>query len=522
MKPAHVPYLPAALATTLLACALLARADEPFVQDLREEPYRPLVGLDWKLPENATREGDILTVRSLRNAKGMLAATAQVDLSAYCGRGVQLRIRARAENVSRPPASYLGFKFMMPYRNLLTGVTDYPQATAGYGTFDWKEHEFGFRLKPGQAKTATLTLGLQEATGIAQFDLSTLEIRPFDGLFRRINQDFRVAYPSRVQKWPQLRGVMLPGGRSTEKDFADLHDWGATLVRYQMTSCYPGYTTGAEIPTDAYERWLTDRLGHLERDILPWARKYGIKVIVDLHQVPGGRYKNKNQRLLTEKRHLDAFVDVWKRIATRFRGNEDVIYGYDLINEPNQTAGKAPFDYWTIQRLAAEAVRAIDPETPIIVESNCMDSPGAFEYLSPLEMDNVIYQVHMYTPGSYTHQLVHGVISGKDRPRYPDQTKRWDIDMMRRTLADVRSFQLRHNARILVGEFSAAAWAKGAEHYLRDCIAVFAEYGWDWTYHAFREWPGWSVEHEGTSPSDMHPSADNPRMRVLKRGLRGR
>ena len=505
-----------------VALATFALQAEQFVQDVQMEPYRPVVGLTWRLPEQATREGDVLTVTVGKSCKSAVFATAPFDLAPYDGRGVQFRIRARGENVSRPAVPYYGFKFMFPYGDRLTGMTDHPQATGQTGTFDWREFEFGFRLKKGQAGKGHFCLGLQAASGKVQFDLSTLEVRPYDGLFRKINRDFRVAYPARVQKWPALHGVMLPGGHSKEKDFADLHDWGATLVRYQMTSCYPGYSQGAEIPYDAYERWLADRLDHLEREILPWARKYGIKVIVDLHNVPGGRTPNKNHRLFTEKRHLDAFVDVWRRIATRFRGNEDVIYGYDLINEPNQTAGKAPFDYWTIQRLAAEAVRAIDPETPIIVESNCMDSPGAFEYLSPLEMDNVIYQVHMYTPGSYTHQLVHGVISGKDRPRYPDQTKRWDIDMMRRTLADVRSFQLRHNARILVGEFSAAAWAKGAEHYLRDCIAVFAEYGWDWTYHAFREWPGWSVEHEGTSPSDMHPSADNPRMRVLKRGLRGR
>lgn len=37
----------------------------------------------------------------------------------------------------------------------------------------------------------------------------------------------------------------------------------------------------------------------------------------------------------------------------------------------------------------------------------------------------------------------------------------------------------------------------GAERNLADLISIFNEYGWDWTYHAFREWPGWSVEHKG-------------------------
>ena len=66
-----------------------------------------------------------------------------------------------------------------------------------------------------------------------------------------------------------------------------------------------------------------------------------------------------------------------------------------------------------------------------------------------------------------------------------------------------------------------SAWAQGAENYIADCIALFEEYGWDWTYHAFREWNGWSVEHEGPDAKHMVPSADNPRKRVLLDGLRG-
>ena len=66
---------------------------------------------------------------------------------------------------------------------------------------------------------------------------------------------------------------------------------------------------------------------------------------------------------------------------------------------------------------------------------------------------------------------------------------------------------------------SVKAWAPGAERYLADLISIFNEYGWDWTYHAFREWPGWSVEHEGPDMRNMKKAADTPRMRVLKNGF---
>ena len=39
------------------------------------------------------------------------------------------------------------------------------------------------------------------------------------------------------------------------------------------------------------------------------------------------------------------------------------------------------------------------------------------------------------------------------------------------------------------------------------------------TYHAFREWAGWSVEHEGDDIDHMVPSADNPRKCALLDGF---
>ena len=96
----------------------------------------------------------------------------------------------------------------------------------------------------------------------------------------------------------------------------------------------------------------------------------------------------------------------------------------------------------------------------------------------------------------------------------------FDKDCLRSAVRGAREFQLKYGARIYAGEFSAVAWAEGAENYLRDCISLFGEYGWDWTYHAFREWEGWSVEHETAGPgSPSLPSADNPRRRALLEGL---
>jgi hypothetical protein len=305
---------------------------------------------------------------------------------------------------------------------------------------------------------------------------------------------------------------MSPSGRDmTEDDFRTLVSWGATLLRFQMVRDWHGVDTNQDL--DDFDRWLDGRLDHLSSAVLPLARKYGISVVVDMHVTPGGRDASHETNMFHDKRFAGHFVEAWRRIARRFAG-ERGIWAYDLVNEPQQQSETAPdMDGWNLQRAAAEAIREIDPAMPILVESNANDSPDAFRNLSPVAQTNIIYEVHVYGPEDFTHQGIPGFASTLNR--WPDDSRGWNRDYLRSLLEPVREFQLKHGARIYVGEFSAVAWAPGAEKYLEDCIALFEEYGWDWSYHAFREWQGWSVEHEGPDAEHLIPSADNPRKRVL-------
>lgn len=80
-------------------------------------------------------------------------------------------------------------------------------------------------------------------------------------------------------------------------------------------------------------------------------------------------------------------------------------------------------------------------------------------------------------------------------------------------------------ARGLHAAVTTVDLAPGAENYLRDAICLFEEYGWDWSYHAFREWAGWSVEHEADDPDAEHPDkyhrvTDSARKRALLDGFK--
>ena len=89
--------------------------------------------------------------------------------------------------------------------------------------------------------------------------------------------------------------------------------------------------------------------------------------------------------------------------------------------------------------------------------------------------------------------------------RYPGEIdgKRWDKAQLEAALKPVVEFQRKYGVHIYIGEFSAIRWAPdgSACRYLKDLIDIFEAHDWDWSYHAFREWDGWSVEH-GSDPKD--------------------
>ncbi len=243
----------------------------------------------------------------------------------------------------------------------------------------------------------------------------------------------------------------------------------------------------------------------------------GILVCIDLHTPPGGRFEDKSMRMFYEPEYADFFVEVWRHIAARCKGRP-AVWGYDLLNEPcqNKPSPEGCDNYWALQERAARAIRKIDPDTTIIVEVDQWDDPGGYSFVRPMAVPGIVYQAHMYRPHAFTHQGVHGT---PERWAYPGAIKgaTYDKDALRRELQPVRDFQLAYNVPIYIGEFSAIRWGKGADRYLEDVTDIFEEYGWDWSYHAFREWSGWSLEHSDVE-ADQRPASEPPsRQQVIRK-----
>ena len=478
--------------------------------------------LTWTLCQYASIDGNILTVdvpESATNRSWMCSAT--VDLTPFEGREFRIDARVSGVNVRNATSvSYLGSKFMLVYQKAEDGTTVYTEGSHPTGTFTNLAHTFSdFGASFGRrSATGSLRFGFQNGCGRYSLDLSSVTLTADTPPYPVTNMDYVVSYPPHIRVAEPLHGVMSPSRTMTEADFVTLRDWGANLLRYQMNGG-PKFESGTREAylAGSYGPWLQGKLDHLDQVVLPMAEKYGIQVVVDLHTPPGAGGSggnNSNALMLNDDDFKEYFVELWRGIATRFKGRCN-IYGYDLVNELNHN-GHAKWDYWTIQSLAAEAVRTIDPDVTIIMESNGCDSHDAYRYLSPLAMDNVIYQVHMYSPGTFTHQGVNGKATGYV---YPDAEQGWDRAYLENCFRYVKEFERRHRAKIYIGEFSAIAWGEGAENWLTDWIGVMNSNRWDWTYHAFREWNGWSVEHTASAVGVYQASSDNPRKRALLAGI---
>jgi len=165
----------------------------------------------------------------------------------------------------------------------------------------------------------------------------------------------------------------------------------------------------------------------------------------------------------------------------------------------------------------------------IVFEPNCNASPRGFDVVNiyglrgfePLPYDNVVYSVHVYQPTAFTHQGISVKKEDYTPVPYPNAGKRWDKAFLRSEIQSVRNVQTNLSVRVLVGEFSAAAYAPGADRYLNDLCELFEEFGWDWCYHAFREAYCWSLEYEGDSYYELKPATRRTsRMKVIRRFLR--
>ena len=250
-----------------------------------------LDGLSWSLSKGATISGSTLTAEIAQAGGPQCAGKATLDLSGvlHDGLGLVFTVRVRATGVTKPDRPWNGVKFMISYKDADTGKMHHPGATVPIGTYGWRVvtnrvNVLTTPVNPAEGK-ATICLGLQGCTGRVEFDLGSLSVHTENVGVRPVNQGYVVKYPDTGVK-AKWRGCMLPERNTTEKDIADLAEWGATLGRFQIDRNWAAENGNRDLAE--YAAWVDSRLDNLE-DVLRWAKAKGMRIVVDLHSPPGGK-----------------------------------------------------------------------------------------------------------------------------------------------------------------------------------------------------------------------------------------
>jgi len=324
-----------------------------------------------------------------------------------------------------------------------------------------------------------------------------------------------------------VRGFMMPE-KNDQKNFDDAKAWGASVVRLQIFPARYASGKGQDVWTG-----LPAYLDQLETQVKA-AKQAGLKVVIDLHESPFQNVVAQNPEFWKRTDLEENFCRIWSEISKRFLPYKKDIWGYDIYNEPVDRSQypKAPVQWRPIAIKIIETIRKTDQDTWIIFEPGPWNNTIGYKGLEPLSDPRIIYSIHYYSPQSaFTHQGVN--VKGipveealkkinKNYPSILDGTL-WDKAKLEEELKFVDEFQAKYKVPIYVGEFSVIRWAPkdGAVNWLKDVIDLFEARGWSWSYHAFREFHGWSLEHDETfwmqgMPNPQPVTYETERAKVIK------
>jgi hypothetical protein len=112
---------------------------------------------------------------------------------------------------------------------------------------------------------------------------------------------------------------------------------------------------------------------------IEWCRTHRLWLLLDLHGAPGGQTgtniddspRGDPELFINPARYRDRTIDIWRRLATRYR-YETVVMGYDLLNEPlpNEWQHRYPAELVALYRDLTAEIRAIDPDHLIMYEGS--------------------------------------------------------------------------------------------------------------------------------------------------------
>jgi hypothetical protein len=176
-----------------------------------------------------------------------------------------------------------------------------------------------------------------------------------------------------------------------EKDIELIAEWGFNHVRLPFH--YEFFS-----PIDSPGVFIEDGFEIIDT-LLIWCKKNNLYLILDMHCAPGGQNAGNisdsdgEAKLWAHSADQDRTVDIWKRIAERYK-NEEWIIGYDLLNEPVLPDGYGTSDFRAFLVRLTNAVREVDSNHILFIEGNWYATD--FTGLPPRFDNNMVWAFHKY------------------------------------------------------------------------------------------------------------------------------
>lgn len=254
----------------------------------------------------------------------------------------------------------------------------------------------------------------------------------------------------------------------TEADFEKIAGWGVDHVR---------------IPVDYNVLEENDGVYKQEgfaliENALKLCEKYHLNCVLDLHKTAGFSFDKgeREEGFFYSEQLQQRFLKLWEEIARRFGGYSDRV-AFELLNE---ITDKEYIGVWN--SLCAECIkriRAIAPDTLILVGSYWNNSPEAVKDLTAPYDDKVVYNMHCYDPLKFTHQGAYwtDLINPEERIAFDEM----DIteELFERIFAGALSKAKEHNTSLYCGEYGVidCCTPEDTLKWFKTINRVFEKYG---------------------------------------------
>ncbi len=182
----------------------------------------------------------------------------------------------------------------------------------------------------------------------------------------------------------------------TEADVARIAEVGFNSVRPALNARL--------FLTEGGNATYVDESFQLLDNLVRWCHAHNLYVIIDMHGAPGGQTgsniddsPNDQPELFMDKRNQDRLVELWVKIANRYK-DEPTVAAYDLLNEPlpqrTGAAEKYKDQLEPLYKRITTAIREVDKRHMITLEG-CDWANDWSVFSTPFDK-NIFHQFHFY------------------------------------------------------------------------------------------------------------------------------